>query len=105
MSDTTSTETTGSAHKAGVFDIRNIIGALMGVYGIILTLAGLGFLGFGIEPSAASEWGYDLQKSLADVTSGIWWTALFPGLAITVLVLSTSVLGRHLQRRAEGGVR
>jgi hypothetical protein len=28
-------------HKAGAFDIRNIIGALMGVYGVILTLAGL----------------------------------------------------------------
>ena len=32
---------THSAHKAGVFDIRNIIGALMAVYGVILTLAGL----------------------------------------------------------------
>ena len=28
----------------------------------ILTLAGLGFLGFGIEPTAAAEWGYDLQQ-------------------------------------------
>jgi peptide/nickel transport system permease protein len=37
----------------------------------ILTLAGLGFLGFGIEPSSAAEWGYDLNKSLSDVTSGI----------------------------------
>ena len=27
----------------------------------ILTLAGLGFLGFGIEPTAAAEWGYDLN--------------------------------------------
>ena len=26
-------------HKAGAFDIRNIIGALMGLYGVILTLA------------------------------------------------------------------
>ena len=26
---------------AGIFDIRNIIGALMGLYGVILTLAGL----------------------------------------------------------------
>ena len=34
-------ETSGSAHKAGLFDIRNIIGALMAVYGVILTLAGL----------------------------------------------------------------
>ena len=28
-------------HKAGAFDIRNIIGALMGVYGVILGLAGI----------------------------------------------------------------
>ena len=28
----------------------------------ILTLAGLGFLGFGIEPTAAAEWGYDLNR-------------------------------------------
>ena len=28
----------------------------------ILTLAGLGFLGFGIEPTAAAEWGYDLEQ-------------------------------------------
>ena len=41
MSDETSTETSGSAHKAGVFDIRNIIGALLGIYGVILLLAGL----------------------------------------------------------------
>ena len=27
----------------------------------LLTLAGLGFLGFGIEPTAAAEWGYDLE--------------------------------------------
>jgi peptide/nickel transport system permease protein len=46
----------------------------------VLTLAGLGFLGFGIEPTAAAEWGYDLFKALSDVTSGIWWTSLFPGL-------------------------
>jgi hypothetical protein len=32
---------TGAPHKAGAFDIRNIIGALLGVYGVILTLAGL----------------------------------------------------------------
>ena len=46
----------------------------------ILTLAGLGFLGFGIEPTAAAEWGYDLNRSISDVTSGIWWTSVFPAL-------------------------
>lgn len=42
MSDQKSSpQQTGTAHRAGAFDIRNIIGALMGVYGVILTLAGL----------------------------------------------------------------
>lgn len=53
----------------------------------ILTLAGLGFLGFGIEPTAAAEWGYDLNRSVSDVTAGIWWTAVFPGIAIVLIVL------------------
>ena len=42
MSDTSgTTDTSGAPHKAGAFDIRNIIGALMGVYGVILVLAGI----------------------------------------------------------------
>ena len=40
-SGTTSGDTTAAPHKAGAFDIRNIIGALLGTYGVILTLAGL----------------------------------------------------------------
>ena len=39
--DKTTTSDSGRAHKAGAFDIRNIIGALMGIYGVILALAGL----------------------------------------------------------------
>ena len=42
MSDTSGKSDAAAApHKAGAFDIRNIIGALMGLYGVILTLAGL----------------------------------------------------------------
>ncbi|MEO7126631.1 MAG: dipeptide/oligopeptide/nickel ABC transporter permease/ATP-binding protein [Nakamurella sp.] len=62
----------------------------------ILTLAGLGFLGFGIEPSAAAEWGYQLNKALPDMASGIWWTAIFPGTAIVLLVLGLSLIGESL---------
>ena len=40
MSHTTDSAT-DQPHKAGLFDIRNIIGALMGIYGVILALAGL----------------------------------------------------------------
>jgi peptide/nickel transport system permease protein len=71
----------------------------------ILTLAGLGFLGFGIEPTAASEWGYDLQKSLSDVTSGIWWTSLFPGLAIVLVVLGLTLVGESLNDLADPRLR
>jgi peptide/nickel transport system permease protein len=62
----------------------------------ILTLAGLGFLGFGIEPSSAAEWGYDLNKALSDTAAGIWWTGTFPGLAIVLMVLGVTLVGESL---------
>ena len=62
----------------------------------ILTLAGLGFLGFGIEPSAAAEWGYDLNKALADATNGIWWTGIYPGVAIVLVVAGVPLVGESL---------
>jgi peptide/nickel transport system permease protein len=62
----------------------------------ILTLAGLGFLGFGIEPTSAAEWGFDLNKALADTTSGIWWTGVFPGLAIVLTVLGLTLVGESI---------
>lgn len=62
----------------------------------ILTLAGLGFIGFGIEPTSAAEWGYDLNRSIADVTSGIWWTAVFPGTAIVLSVLGVTLVGESM---------
>ncbi|BDI23029.1 peptide ABC transporter permease [Herbiconiux sp. L3-i23] len=71
----------------------------------ILTLAGLGFLGFGIEPSSAAEWGYDLNKALSDVTSGIWWTALYPGLAIVFVVLGITLVGESLNDLADPRLR
>jgi peptide/nickel transport system permease protein len=71
----------------------------------ILTLAGLGFLGFGIEPTSAAEWGYDLNKSVSDVTSGIWWTSLFPGLAIVLVVLGVTLVGESLNDLADPRLR
>ncbi|MCM3662165.1 ABC transporter permease [Georgenia satyanarayanai] len=62
----------------------------------ILTLAGLGFLGFGINPTAAAEWGYDLNRAISDVASGIWWTGVFPGVAIVMLVLGITLVGESL---------
>ena len=71
----------------------------------ILTLAGLGFLGFGIEPTAAAEWGYDLNRSVSDVTAGIWWTAVFPGIAIVLIVLGITLVGESLNDLADPRLR
>ncbi len=62
----------------------------------ILTLAALGFLGYGIQPTEAAEWGYDLQRAIDDAGAGIWWTGLFPGLAIVLLVTGFTLLGEGL---------
>jgi peptide/nickel transport system permease protein len=62
----------------------------------ILTLAGLGFLGLGL-PEEVPEWGHDLRQALSGLsTGGIWWTALFPGLAMTLLVVGLSLVGEGL---------
>ncbi|WP_285726246.1 ABC transporter permease [Psychromicrobium xiongbiense] len=71
----------------------------------IMTLAGLGFLGFGIEPTAAAEWGFDLNKALADATSGIWWTGVFPGAAIVLTVLGLTLVGESLNDLADPRLR
>jgi len=71
----------------------------------ISTLAALGFLGFGIEPTAAAEWGYDLNKSISDVAAGIWWTAIPPGLAIVLTVLGITLIGESLNDLADPRLR
>lgn len=62
----------------------------------VLTLAGLGFLGYGIQPSEAAEWGYDIQRAVSDAASGIWWTGTFPGIAIVLLVTGLTLFGEGL---------
>jgi ABC-type dipeptide/oligopeptide/nickel transport system permease subunit len=62
----------------------------------ILTLAGLGFLGFGIEPNSAAEWGYDLNKARPDLSSGYWWGSIFPGLAIVLIVTGVTLIGESM---------
>ncbi len=63
----------------------------------ILTLGGLGFLGLGL-PEEAPEWGNDLRQALDGLaTGGIWWTTLFPGLTMTLMVVGLSLLGEGLE--------
>jgi peptide/nickel transport system permease protein len=53
-------------------------------------------------PDDVSEWGHDLRQALDGLaTGGIWWTALFPGLAITLMVVGLSFLGEGLSEWTE----
>lgn len=61
----------------------------------ILVLGGLGFIGLGLPPGTP-EWGNDLRQSLNSLPLGIWWTAFFPGMAMTLLVVGLSLLGEGL---------
>ncbi len=57
---------------------------------VLLALASLGFLGFGIPPPAP-EWGSMLSGRARDFMYSAWWLAFFPGLAITLAVLSLNL--------------
>jgi len=62
----------------------------------ILILGGLGFLGLGL-PEETPEWGHDLKQALDGLSTGdVWWTTLFPGLAMTLMVTGLSLLGEGL---------
>ncbi len=70
----------------------------------ILILGGLGFLGLGV-PESVPEWGYSLRQALDALPTGIWWTAFFPGLAMTLLVVGMSLLGEGLSEFFVGPAR
>jgi len=63
----------------------------------ILHEAALSFLGVGVEPHMPSI-GVMLAESLRGLSAGLWWIALFPGLALMALAISFEVLGEALRR-------
>lgn len=59
--------------------------------GIILTAAGLSFIGFGAQPPSP-EWGLMIAEGRSYLTIA-WWLSTFPGLAISLVVLGFNLLG------------
>ena len=76
-----------------------IIRLTLDMAGIILTAAGLGFLGLGAQPPAA-EWGA-MVSSGRQVLLDQWWVATLPGLAIFVTSLGFNLLGDGLRDVAD----
>lgn len=66
----------------------------------IVWASGLSFLGLGVAPPSP-EWGALLDAGRAYM-SHAWWLEVLPGLAIVLLALAVTTIGRHLQQRLEG---
>jgi peptide/nickel transport system permease protein len=72
-----------------------IVRATLDMAGIILTVAGLGFLGLGAQPPSP-EWGF-MVASGRNVLLDAWWVATIPGFAILLVSLAFNLLGDGLR--------
>ncbi len=72
-----------------------IIRVTLDMAGIILTAAGLGFLGLGAQPPLP-EWGAMIAAGRQFVLDQ-WWVATMPGVAIFVVSLGFNLLGDGLR--------
>ncbi|MGL5055584.1 MAG: nickel transporter permease [Fusobacteriaceae bacterium] len=72
-----------------------IVQGTLGVAGAILSIAGLSFIGLGIQPPAP-EWGAMLSGGRQYLRYA-WWVTTFPGVAIMITILSLNLLGDGLR--------
>ena len=72
-----------------------IVRLTLDMAGIILTAAGLGFLGLGAQPPLP-EWGAMISSGRGYVLDQ-WWLAAMPGLAIFIVSLGFNLLGDGLR--------
>ena len=72
-----------------------VVRVTLDMAGIILTAAGLGFLGLGAQPPAP-EWGAMISEGRKFILDH-WWVATMPGLAIFIVSLAFNLLGDGLR--------
>jgi len=72
-----------------------IVRVTLDMSGIILTAAGLGFLGMGAQPPLP-EWGTMIATTRGQILDA-WWVPMIPGLAIFVASLAFNLLGDGLR--------
>ncbi|MGO1592009.1 MAG: ABC transporter permease [Ancrocorticia sp.] len=88
--------------------LRHVLPNTLGVIPVVATIglgtaiigaAALSFIGMGPQPPIP-EWGSMLAESRQYLRVAWWWAA-FPGAALTATIISSTVIGRHLQARHE----
>ena len=64
----------------------------------IFAVAGLTFLGFGVQPPSP-DWSLQIADNYQLLNSGTyWWTVLFPALAIATLIVGVNLVADGLQQ-------
>lgn len=56
-----------------------------------VTLSALAFLGIGVQPPTP-EWGAMIRVGVDNITTGQWWTIVFPGLALAIAVVGFNLI-------------
>ncbi|MFR8300395.1 MAG: ABC transporter permease [Gordonibacter urolithinfaciens] len=74
-----------------------IVGLILLFPHAILHEAAVTFLGFGLPPEQPAI-GVILSESMAYLSAGMWWLAVFPGLALIATVLLFDVAGSNLRK-------
>jgi peptide/nickel transport system permease protein len=62
----------------------------------IFTVATLSFLGVGLQPPSP-DWGLSVSQEYTNMISGVWWSTLFPALAIASTVVAVNLIADSLQ--------
>lgn len=74
-----------------------LVGTILLFPHAILHEASVTFLGFGLSPERPAI-GIILSESMSYLSTGKWWLALFPGLALTLVVVLFECMGNNLRK-------
>lgn len=74
-----------------------IVGTILIFPHAIMHEASVTFLGFGLSPHEPAI-GVILSESMKYLATGDWWLALFPGLALLIIVLLFDIAGENIKK-------
>lgn len=89
--------------------LPNVMNTVMVLFSLqvgvaVIIEASLSFLGVGVPPPEPS-WGLMMAQEREMLMVGKWWLAIFPGICISLLVLSANMLGDWLRVRLDPQLR
>jgi peptide/nickel transport system permease protein len=89
--------------------LPNVMNTVMVLFSLqvgvaVIIEASLSFLGVGVPPPEPS-WGLMMSEGRDALMEGSWWLAVFPGICISLLVLSANMLGDWMRVRLDPQLR